>query len=444
MSYDSQSVDGLTGSTNNQPSAIGEGWALDGTGFIERSYVGCAQDDGPTGPVKTSGDLCFKNANASVSFAGHSGPLVRVGATNQYRLANDDGTRFTEYTGAPCQANGTANTACWQMVTTDGTQYFFGLNRLPGWSSGKPTTNSAWTVPVFGNDPGEPCHAATFAASACDSGWRWNLDYIVDVHGNAQALYYNAQTNLYARNGATPVSYVRGGEIEHIDYGLTATTIYAANAATGRVLFSYDGNGRCSDGAGSSCTPQPVTGPAVKPSNPASYPDVPFDQLCTSGTCADQIAPTFWTTARLASIKTQVQTAGGYKDVDSWALKHAFPAPGDGTSPALWLSSLTHTGYSGSSSLTEPTVTFAGTTMQNRVWAIDGLAPLDKWRISSIKTELGGTVSINYSDQECTPPTVTRFSPTRRRTRNGATRNGGPRPRTRRCRRSRTCSTSTW
>src|SRR5206468_1528427 len=39
----------------------------------------------------------------------------------------------------------------------------------------------------------------------------------------------------------------------------------------------------------------------------------------------------------------------------------------------------------------------------NRVWAIDGLAPLDKWRISSIKTELGATVSVNYSGQECAP-----------------------------------------
>src|SRR5262249_42998166 len=52
---------------------------------------------------------------------------------------------------------------------------------------------------------------------------------------------------------------------------------------------------------------------------------------------------------------------------------------------------------------TEPSVTFAGTTLQNRVWAIDGLAPLDKYRISSIKTELGATVSVTYSAQQCVP-----------------------------------------
>ncbi|AGW42355.1 DNA-binding protein [Leifsonia xyli subsp. cynodontis DSM 46306] len=221
LSYDSQSVDGLTGSTNNQPSAVGEGWSLAGGGFIERSYVGCAVDDGPSGAVRTSGDLCWKNANASVSFAGHSGELIQVAGSNQYRLGNDDGTRFTELKGGLCAANGTSDTACWQMTTTDGTQYFFGLNQLPGWSAGKPVTNSAWSVPVFGNDVGEPCHAA----SSCTLGWRWNLDYVVDTHGNAEAFYYNAQTNLYAKNGSTATAYTRGGELEHIEYGLTSSTV---------------------------------------------------------------------------------------------------------------------------------------------------------------------------------------------------------------------------
>ncbi|MGO4301975.1 RHS repeat domain-containing protein [Leifsonia sp. RAF41] len=403
LSYDSQSVDGLTASTNNQPSALGEGWSLNGSGFIERSYVGCAVDDGASGSVKTSGDLCFKNANATVSFGGHSGELIQVAGSNEYRLADDDGTRFTEFKGAPCAANGTADTACWQMVTPEGTQYFFGLNRLPGYVDGKSATNSAWTVPVFGNDAGEPCHASTFAASSCALGWRWNLDYVVDVHGNAEAFYYNAQTNLYAVNGATATSYVRGGELDHIDYGLTSETVYAVNAASGRVQFTYDKNGRCSDASGGQCTAQPISGMAAKPAVPAAYPDIPFDQLCTSAPCSDKISPTFWTTSRLATVKAQVLSSGAYKDVDSWSLAHSYPAPGDGTSAALWLQTVTHTGYVGGASLAEPAVTFAGTTMQNRVWAVDGLAPLDKWRISSIKTELGATVSVSYSSQQCVP-----------------------------------------
>jgi hypothetical protein len=44
LDYNSQLVDGATASTNNQPSAVGEGWTLSGTGFIERRYVPCAQE----------------------------------------------------------------------------------------------------------------------------------------------------------------------------------------------------------------------------------------------------------------------------------------------------------------------------------------------------------------------------------------------------------------
>ena len=52
LNYSSQSVDGESASTNNQPSAIGEGWSLSGGGFIERSYVPCSQD---TSAVPSSG-----------------------------------------------------------------------------------------------------------------------------------------------------------------------------------------------------------------------------------------------------------------------------------------------------------------------------------------------------------------------------------------------------
>ena len=248
LTYDSQSVDGETGSTNNQPSAIGEGWSLGGGGFIERSYVPCAIDNGASGPVTTSGDECWKTDNATISVGGHSGQLVKDTTTGVWKLQSDDNTRFEHLVGtaAGCAANGTYDTDCWRMTTTDGTQYYFGLNQLPGWASGKATTNSAWTVPVFGNDPGEPCHNTTFATSSCAQAWRWNLDYVVDVHGNAEAFYYDAQTNMYSANGATAASYVRGGELDHIDYGFTTGNAYATNAASGKVVLGYDAYGRCS------------------------------------------------------------------------------------------------------------------------------------------------------------------------------------------------------
>lgn len=406
LSYNSQAVDGATASTNNQPSAVGEGWNLNATGFIERSYFPCAKDDGASGPVTTSGDLCWRTDNATVSIAGHSGALIKDSSSGKWRLQDDDGTRFEHLTGTAqgCAANGTTSTDCWRMTTTDGTQYYFGLNRLPGWTTGKAETASTWTVPVFGNDTGEPCHAATFAASSCMQAWRWNLDYVVDVHGNAQALYYTAETNKYAKNGSGATPYQRGGVLSRIEYGMRADQLYAANAAGYRVEFTYDARGRCNDATGAQCTTGTLSS-AVAPAHPAAYPDVPFDQLCTGTTCsASQIGPSFFTNARLSKVETKVLVSGAYSLVDSWALSHSYPAPGDGTSPALWLTQVQRTGSAaGLSSVAEPPTVFRGTTMQNRVWVVDGLAPLDKWRLSSIKTSLGAVISVNYQGQQCTP-----------------------------------------
>jgi len=405
LSYNSQSVDGLTGSTNNQPSMVGEGWDLMGGGSIDRSYVPCAKDDGTSGPVASSGDLCWKSDNATVSFAGHSGALIKDAATGVWRLQNDDGTRFERLQGTAqgCGVNGTVSNDCWRMTTTDGTQYYFGLNQLPGWSTGKAVTNSTWTVPVFGNDTGEPCKAATFATSSCLQAWRWNLDYVVDVHGNAQTLYYTAESNKYAKNGTGATSYQRGGVLSRIEYGLRSTNIYVANAAGYKVQFGYDSRGRCNDATGATCTTGALDA-AVAPATPSAYPDVPFDQLCTGTSCtAAQISPTFFTNARLSAVETQVLVSGVYQKVNAWALSHSFPAPGDGTSPALWLTKVQRTGTAaGQTATVEPATEFSGVTMQNRVWVVDGFVPLDKWRLSSIKTSLGGVISVNYAAQQCT------------------------------------------
>jgi RHS repeat-associated protein len=410
LQYDSQSVDGESGSTNNQPSAVGDGWSLAGGGDIERTYVSCSLDDGSTGPVTTSGDLCWKTDNATISFAGHSGLLVKDSTTGKWRIQGDDDTRIEELAGtsAGCAANGTHDTDCWRVTTTDGTQYYFGLNQLPGWSSGQPTTNSTWTVPVYGNDPGEPCHAGSFAASSCLQAWRWNLDYVVDTHGNAEALYYDAESNKYAQDGGTAVSYVRGGQLDHIDYGFTTGNAYAANAASDRVTFTYAADGRCSDATLANCSSEPIGSAASAPTHANYYPDVPFDQLCSSS-CPTDVSPTFWTDGMLQSVATYVLKSGSYSKVDSWALGHSFPSPGDGTNAALWLTQVQHTGYSGSSSINEPPTVFTGVNMQNRVWVIDGLAALWKYRISSIQDSLGAVTTINYSPMECTPamaPTI--------------------------------------
>lgn len=404
LSYDSQSVDGETGSTNNQPSTVGEGWTLAGGGFIERSYIPCAIDNGASGPVTTSGDLCWKTDNATVSVGGHSGQLIKDTATGTWKLQADDNTRFEHLVGtaAGCAPNGTYDVDCWRMTTTDGTQYYFGMNQLPGFVAGNPGTGAAWTVPVYGNDPGEPCHAATFAASSCTQAWRWNLDYVVDIHNNAEAFYYADQTNHYLANGTTVTNYYRGGDLDHIDYGFTAGHAYGTNAASARISFGHDAYGRCSDATHANCTAQPNSGAAAVPVNAAYYPDVPFDQNCASG-CAGLLSPTFWSTAMLSTVTTKVLKAGAYVNVDVWTLGHSFPAPGDGTNASLWMTTIGHTGYAGTTTATEPTTILKGLTLQNRVWALDGLAPLDKWRLYSVQSPLGGKITVSYSGQECTP-----------------------------------------
>ncbi|HEX4057582.1 MAG TPA: hypothetical protein VHX87_04605, partial [Galbitalea sp.] len=400
LNYDSQSVDGETGATNNQPSDIGDGWSLGGTGYIQRQYVSCSQDTGSSGPVTTSGDLCWLTDNAVLNLGGHSGTLVKDATSGKWKLQNDDGTRIEHLTTC---VNGTYDNDCWRVTTTDGTQYYFGMNELPGWASGDASTNATWTVPVFGNDPGEPCHASTFAASECTQAWRWNLDYVVDTHSNAEAIYYDAETNKYERDGATATSYVRGGVVASIQYGIAGATPYATNAESDEVKFDYASNGRCSATTG--CTAEPIASAATMPATPSLYPDVPWDEYCTAGPCTGQVSPTFWSDAELSDVETYARVSGALSRVDKWDLSHSFPAPGDGTAAALWMTKVLHEGTS--TSYEEPSTTFTGATMQNRVWAVDGLAPLDKYRITSVKTSLGAVMSVNYSPQDCTPAEAT-------------------------------------
>lgn len=381
--YDSGLVDGQTGVTNNQSSAVGLGWDLSGSGFIERTYVPCSLD-ADAGTPKT-GDLCWKSDNATVSFGGHSGPLVKA-SDGTWRLEGDDGTKIEKLTGA---ANGSLNGEYWLMTTTDGTKYYFGLTRLPGWTAGGPVTSSTWNVPVYGNNTDEPCNAGTFVESSCLQAWRWNLDYVVDPNANSMAYYYTAEHNRYASNmtNGNATDYVRGGQLARIDYGMRAGSELIALAPQ-RVVF--DPANRC------------VIGSPCAGGDTGSFPDTPWDQNCTAAPCTGKYSPTFWTTTRFGMIHTQLLSGSTYSDVDSWTVTNTYPDPGDGTKPAMWLSAIVHTGHVGTP-IAMPQVHFSGVTKQNRVWAVDGLAPLSKYRISSVDNESGGVININYADQQCSP-----------------------------------------
>jgi RHS repeat-associated protein len=393
--YSSQSLDGLTAASNNQPSWVGDGFGYN-PGFIERGYKPCT-DDGQT----NVGDQCWSTDNATLSLSGTGGELIQV-STNPdvWRSTNDDGSRI-ERLRDTSKNNGDNDGEYWRLTDTTGVQYFFGLNRLPGYTSGT-ETNSAQYVPVFGNNLNEPCYNATFSLAHCQQAYRWNLDYIVDPHGNSMSLWYMRDTNNYARNhtDTTVSTYVRGAVLDRIVYGThrrapdgtpTGPDTALAGRAPMRVVFGVAD--RCVV-AGATCTSAQANWP--------NWPDVPWDQQCTSMlNCAGRYSPSFWTTKRLSTVTTQVEAAvGSWKDVERWTLTHEWKNPGDGHDKTLFLGRIGHTGLVGGSQ-SVPDVVFSGIQMNNRVDINGSRNPIIRYRISSITTEAGGVISVNYSAKDC-------------------------------------------
>ncbi|MCA2218229.1 RHS repeat domain-containing protein [Jidongwangia harbinensis] len=397
LSYSSQSVDGRHAASNNQPGWAGEGFETTTGGFIERRYESCLQDmdanaagDKPNNTEKT-GDLCWATDNAMLSLGNHSGELLYNATEKRWHLRNDDGSRIERKTGA---VNGDDDGEWWVVTTTDGTQYWFGAHRLPGWAANDPVTNSTWTVPVFGNHSREPCNESAYADSDCTQAWRWNLDYVVDLHGNSASYWYQKETNRYARNKkATDLAlYDRGGYLDHADYGTRrddGTETVLNTQAPARIDFAVAD--RCLSDCGTH--------------NEARWPDTPWDQDCQADKddCRN-VSPTFWSTKRLASVTTQLRDGTGWDDVERWTLTHTFPDPGDTTRAGLWLSKLSHAGLVGGIE-TVPDTEFTGVQLANRVDTIDFAAAMNWWRISQIRTETGGTISVVYSDPDCVAKT---------------------------------------
>ncbi|WP_246127864.1 RHS repeat-associated core domain-containing protein [Amycolatopsis rhizosphaerae] len=394
LSYSSSSVDGRTSATNNQASAIGDGWEIGGGGFIERSYKSCAQDLGGNNGQTKSGDLCWFSDNATMSLGGSNVQLVKDTASGAWHPKSDNGSRVEKLIGA---ANGAQGGEYWKVTTADGTQYFFGLNHLPGWQSGNPETQSAWTEPVFGNNSGEPCNAATFAASWCQQAWRWNLDYVVDPHGNAISYYYQSETNNYGLNlnttsAGTP--YVRGGYLTRIEYGFNTGVANVYSHAPAQILF--DTTERCLPGGTITCDPAQLNSGTA-----SSWPDVPADQICAPGATCTNVAPSFFSRRRVIGITTQVTDGGsGWNTVDTWALAQSFPASGDGSSPAMWLDSVTRTGKVGGS-ISLPPTTFHPKALANRVDTSSMYTAITRNRIDAITNEQGGVTTVKYADPQC-------------------------------------------
>lgn len=392
LSYNSSSIDGRTGSTNNQASWVGEGWEYS-PGFIERKYVPCENDKQGGNNTEKVGDLCWKSENATMSLNGSSNELLWDAGKKVWKLSNDDGSRVERIYDSPGNNSGDSDSEYWRVTTTDGSQYWFGKNRLPGWTTGKEETKSVNTVPVYGNHAGEQGHAADFASSSEMQGWRWNLDYVVDPHGNAMALYYGRYTAYYAKNGKidAPVAYFRDSVLKKISYGLRAGEVYAPALAPAQVNFNV--SNRCTAGT---CT--------LDEAHASDWPDVPVHLDCNEGVRCLQASPTFWSSKRLTSIDTVALVGDAHQPVDTWTLAQSYPATGDTSTPALWLDSVQHTGKAGSlADITLPKTVFTGTPMPNRVDKAEGRPPINKRRITQITNETGANTFVTYSPAECSP-----------------------------------------
>ncbi|MCW3845565.1 hypothetical protein ONA70_36440, partial [Micromonospora yasonensis] len=170
-----------------------------------------------------------------------------------------------------------------------------------------------------------------------------------------------------------------------------------------RVVFNT--GDRCLSGT---CQP-------LNSTNKANWPDVPFDLICASGTNCDDFSPSFFSTVRLTSIEAQQYNTAtsAYEKVDSYALAHTMPATGDGTSPTLWLGSITRTGHDTSaggstSAISLPSVSFTGIKLANRVDTTGGLPNFYRQRIATITTETGSVISPSYElPSACAAPVTT-------------------------------------
>lgn len=379
LSYDSGSVDGRTSATNNQASWVGLGWNL-GMGFLERQYKSCV-DDGDA----FHADLCWSSpysndesgAVYTISLDGVSTELIKT-ADGTFRMRDDQGWKIEQLFGGPNNDN---TGEYWAVSTPDGTKHFFGQR-----------TDSNWTVPVVGDDTGEPCHATS--PVPCRQTWRWNLDKTVDANGNATSVFWGKETNNYKQaNGGATYNYDRAGYLDRVEYGMRGSEHPA-------VQVDFTATLRCTQRV----TNPTVNCPAVTPAAGASYPDVPVDLICLNGMACTKPSPSFFGTSRLESIVARVWDVptSAWEDVTKWVPTFAFPASPDGNSPSLWLNSIQQTGLGGTEAVALPPTAFDGKFLNNRQDYTTTAQQLQMRRLWKIHNGMGGSTVVTYEHGSAT------------------------------------------
>ncbi|MEU5098829.1 RHS repeat-associated core domain-containing protein [Streptomyces sp. NPDC020996] len=392
LTYNSQSVDGRTSATNNQASWVGMGWDLN-VGYIERKYRNCTQDG-----LATIGDMCWDSPNTAaepdgavyvINLNGVSSTLVQDGTgTGSYHVQNDPGWRVQHLNGG----HG-ADDEYWVISSQDGQRYYFGWGRSERTGT---ATASVFTIPVVGNDAGEPCHDKF--PEPCTQAWRWNLDRVVDANEVESAYFYDKDTNYYrsVANTDKARSYTAGGYLTKIEYGW-ATQI-ANSKPTGKVELTHVG--RCVERMTEA---DPLRNesracPSIS-STPSSYPDVPVDLLC-DGSAADYYCagktyyPTFFSKDMLWDIKTFVlnTSADGWDLVQQYQTKHGLPNPDGSIGKTLWLDYVQRKTYGTGTDIVLPVINFNGIDLDNKV----GSTELNFRRVNTIHGDLGATTTVSY------------------------------------------------
>ncbi|MGW0928208.1 polymorphic toxin-type HINT domain-containing protein [Streptomyces sp. NPDC002644] len=394
FSYNSQSVDGRTSASNNQASWVGMGWNLD-VGFIERRYRNCTDDGLPT-----IGDMCWDSPNSTkepsgavyvINLNGVSSELIQDNTgTGSYHVKDDPGWRVQRLFGGHGAGR---DGEYWVISSQDGHRYYFGWGRSERTTT---ATGSVFTMPVVGNDPGEPCHAQF--PEPCTQAYRWNLDRVVDANEVESIYFYDKEYNHYrsVANSDKARSYVSSGYLKEIQYGWASQI--ADSKVPAKVVLTHVN--RCVERM-SEADPlrkAAATCPTFKES-PSSYPDVPIDLMC-DGTSADYNCagktyyPTFFSTDMLWDITTYVldQTGSGWDTVQQFQTKHGLPNPEGTIGKTLWFDYLQRKTYGAGTDLVLPVINFNGVDLDNKV----GSTELNFRRLSEIHGDTGATTTVTY------------------------------------------------
>lgn len=405
LSYNSQAVDGLTSADNTQASWAGLGWDLN-VGYIERRYRNCSQDG-----VSNVGDLCWDSPNTAkepdgaiyvINLNGVNSELVQDNTgTGSYHVQDDPGWRVQHLTGG----HG-ADDEYWVISAQDGTRYYFGWGRSErtdpdaNWDK---YTHSVLTVPVVGNNSGEPCFSQF--PEPCTQAYRWNLDRVVDANEVETSYFYEKQQNHYRSVISTDKAraYDAASYLARIEYGWASQITGAQLPA--EVTLSHVG--RCVERMSETDPLKNAVSDCPSLSgHPDSYPDVPTDLIC-DGTAADDscrsisgvtYSPTFFSTDMLWDIHTWVRDT----DTSAWdpamqyQMKYGLPDPSGTIGNQLWLDYVERKGYGDGPDITLPTINFNGEWKDNQV----GASLLNFRRVNEVHGDLGSFVDVTYSQPD--------------------------------------------